>query len=284
MVTGTDRGEILHPVEVELLCTFAEVAAPFPLEVPSSGVTEIERLVMFQGARELMTERGLADENGPLGVADDFVYLLRNATGVLDLVLAEERTTFAAVVLTYRDEALLVTQDLTDPEGLIRMTAATLDEAVDALIRLVPKLNAAPTAPFSLPHKAIDAALRDMRARAPEPDPYVSDVDDVTELRQPPRLPAEEIDDLLRSHGIDDRLARKMVTQLQPVLGNGQAGLAKRDNTEDQWRRAGEEVRWLDTHRGRFRLAEDGDWMSVNPFTADDLRSAVRTLAATIRS
>src|SRR4051812_48349988 len=118
MATGVDRGHALHPVEVELLCTFAEVAAPFPLEVPSSGVTELERLVMYQGARELMTERGLADEAGPLGVADDFVYLLRNATGVLDLVLGQERPTLAAVVLTYRDEALLVTQDLTDPEQL----------------------------------------------------------------------------------------------------------------------------------------------------------------------
>jgi hypothetical protein len=284
MVTGTDRSEILHPVEVELLCTFAEVAAPFPLEVPSSGVTQLERLVMFQGARELMTERGLADENGPLGVADDFVYLLRNATGALDLMLAEERTTLAAVLLTYRDEALLVTQDLTDPDRMVRMTAATLDEAVDALVRLVPTLDAAPTAPFSLPRKAIEDAMRAMRARVPEPDRSVSDVDDTVELRQPARVPAEEIDDLLRAHGIDERLARKMVTQLQPVLGNGQAGLAKRDDTEDQWHRAGAEVRWLDTRRGRFRLAEDDDWMSVNPFTTDDLRSALRTLAAVIRA
>jgi ESAT-6 protein secretion system EspG family protein len=284
MVTGTDRGEILHPVEVELLCVFAEVVAPFPLEVPSSGVTELERVVMFQGARELMTERGLADENGPLGVADDFVYLLRNATGVLDLVLAEERQTMAAVVLAYREEALLVTQDLADPDRMIRMAAATIDEAVDALVRLVPRLDAAATAPFSLPRKAIAAALGAMRARMPEPDLSVSDVDTTVEIRQPQRMSTEEIDDLLRAHGIDERLARKMVTQLQPVLGNGQAGLARRDDTEDQWRRVGDEIRWLDTRRGRFRLAEDGDWMSVNPFTADDLRSALRTLAATIRT
>src|SRR5919198_6172135 len=138
MTLEMDRGELMHPVEVELLCAFAEVAAPFPLELPASGTTEVERLVMYQGAREMLTERGLADEAGPLGLADDFVYLLRNATGVLDLVLATDRPTLGAVVLTYRDEALLVTQELGDPDRMVRMKAVTLDDSVEDLVRLVP--------------------------------------------------------------------------------------------------------------------------------------------------
>ena len=74
-----------------------------------------------------------------------------------------------------------------------------------------------------------------------------------------------------------------MVTHLQPVLGSGQAGVAKRDDTEDQWHRAGDELRWVDTPRGRFRLAEDGEWISVNPFAVDELRATLRRLAATVR-
>ncbi|HEV8557363.1 MAG TPA: ESX secretion-associated protein EspG [Actinophytocola sp.] len=283
MTVGTDRGELMHPVEVELLCAFAEVDAPFPLEVPSSGLTEVERLVMFQGASQLLSERGLADEAGPLGLADDFVYLLRNATGVLDLVLAKEKPVFGAVVLTYRDEALLVTQELGTPDRMIRMKAVSLDDSVEDLIGLIPGLAAPSSTPFNLPRQAVEKAFRTMLARVPEPVVDSSDVDSTAEIRVPDPLSAEEIDDLLRAHGIDDRVARRMITHLQPVLGSGQAGVAKRDETEDQWRRAGEELRWLDTPRGRYRLAEDGEWLSVNPFAPDELRTRLRRLASTIR-
>jgi ESAT-6 protein secretion system EspG family protein len=270
----TDTGEYLHPVEVDLLCTLAEVTAPFPLQIPSTGLSEIDRQVMFSGAREQLTDRGLADEDGPLGVAEDFVYLLRSATGVLDLMLAAEEISLGAAVLTYRDEALLVVQDLAEAAGMIRMTALTLDESVDELLRLIPALEAPMTAPFSLPRRAVQDAFDAIVARMPEPG---------DEAGHPDPMSSQEIDELLRSHGIDDRVARRMVAQLQPVLGNGQAGVARRDDTEDQWHRVGDELRWLDTERGRFRLVDDGEWMSVNPLTHEEIRAGLRRLAAGIR-
>lgn len=265
-------GDPLLPVEVDLLCAFAEVEAPFPLEVPASGRSEIERRYRYREAREQLTARGLADENGPLGVAEDFVFLVRSGTGALDLVLATEKTDLAAVVLTHRDESLLVTQDLADPEAVIRMKAATLDEAVDDLMRLVPRMDAPMTAPFSLPRRALEDAFTAMMARMPEEDGA-----------RPEQLTASEVDELLRSHGIDDRVARRMVSVLQPVLGNGQCGNARRDDSEDQWHRVGDELRWLDTDRGRFKLAGDDTWMSVNPLPADDIRKELRRMAARTR-
>lgn len=262
-----ESGELLHPVEVDLLCTFAEVDAPFPLEVASTGHTEVERQVMFHGAREHLTERGLADEQGPLGVAEDFVYLLRSATGVVDLVLATEEIGFAAVVLSYQEEALLVTQDMHDPLRAIRMKALTVDDAVDALLYLVPELDAAMTAPFSLPRRAVTEVFEVMMSRMPEPS-------------APDQMSSGEIEELLRSHGIEDRMTRRMLTHLQPVVGNGQAGLARRDDTEDQWHRDGEELRWLDTERGRFQLAGDAEWLSVNPLPRADIRAEFRRLIA----
>lgn len=282
MTLGIDLGQLMHPVEVELLCAFAEVAAPFPLEVPSSGQTDVERLVMFQGAGQLLSERGLADENGPLGLADDFVYLLRNATGVLDLVLCEEKPVFGAAVLTYRDEALLVTQELGTPERMIRMKAVTLDDSVADLAGLIPTHEGSVTSPFNLPRRAVETVFRAMLTRLPEPADS-SDVDSTGPVSVPDPLSAQEIDDLLQEHGVDERTARRMVTHLQPVLGSGQAGLARRDQSEDQWHRVGDELRWLDTPRGRYRLAEDGEWISVNPLTAEELRTTLRRLAATIR-
>lgn len=266
-------GERLLPVEVDLLCVFAEVEAPFPLEVPASGTTGIEQRMLFRSAREQLTERGLADENGPLGVAEDFVFLLRSSTGVLDLVLRTEKTGLAVALMTHRDESLLITQELTDADGgVVRMKAVTLDEAVDDVMRLVPRVEAPLIAPFSLPRRAIEDAFTAMMSRMP-----------ATEGGAPEPLTAQEIDELLRSHGIDDRVVRRMVSHLQPVLGNGQAGVARRADDAEQWQRVGEELRWLDTERGRYRLAGDDSWMSVNPLPREEIRAELRRLAAQTR-
>jgi hypothetical protein len=269
MELESNLGERLLPVEVDLLCVFAEVEAPFPLEIPATGATGIEQRMRFRDAREQLTDRGLADENGPLGVAEDFVFLLRSCTGVLDLVLAAEKLDLAVALMTHRDEALLVTQKLSDPDGIIRMKAVTLDEAVGDLMKLVPKVDAPRTAPFSLPRRAIEDAFQAMMDRGDD---------------EPPNLTGQELDELLAARGIDDRVTRRMVSHLQPVLGNGQAGVARRDDSEDQWERTGEELRWLDTERGRYRLAGDGEWMSVNPLPREDMRAGLRKLAGQTRS
>lgn len=262
-------GERLLPVEVDLLCVFAEVEAPFPLEVPATGQTGIEQRMRFREAREQLTGRGLADENGPLGVAEDFVFLLRSCTGVLDMVLATEKLDLAVALMTHRDESLLVTQQLSDPDGVIWMKAVTLDEAIGDLMRLVPRVEAPRTAPFSLPRRAIEDAFDAMTSRGSD---------------EPESLTGQEIEELLAAHGIDDRVTRRMVSHLQPVVGNGQAGVARRDDTEDQWQRAGDELRWLDTERGRYRLAGDDAWMSVNPLPRDEFRAELRRLAGQTRS
>lgn len=260
-------GERLLPVEVDLLCTFAEVEAPFPLDIQATGMTGIEQRMRFRDAREQMTDRGLADENGPLGVAEDFVFLLRSCTGVLDMVLATEKLDLAVALMTHREESLLVTQRLSDPDGEIRMKAVTLDEAVGDLMRLVPRVEAPRTAPFSLPRRAIEEAFAAM-----------------TDRGEAESLSSQEIDELLAARGIDDRITRRMVSHLQPVLGNGQAGVARRDDSEDQWQRSGAELRWLDTDRGRYRLAGDDKWMSVNPLPREEMRDELRRLAGQTRS
>lgn len=50
----------------------------------------------------------------------------------------------------------------------------------------------------------------------------------------------------------------------------------------NDWRRLGEELRWLDAERGRFKLTGGSEWTSVNPLFAIELSSAVRQLAAAI--
>ncbi|SMD16166.1 ESX secretion-associated protein EspG [Kibdelosporangium aridum] len=262
----------LHPVEVDLLCTFAEVRPPFPLEIPETGLSEQERAVVFHVAREQLTERGLADEQGPLGLADEFVHLLRFGGGVLDLVVAEEKTTVGAVVLAYRDDALIVVQRAADPFGTVVLRRVTLDQAVDELYDIIPRLDAAPATPFTLPRKALQSAFDALIADLPTED-------DVRPRKLPPRV----VEEILAQHGVDDRVSRRMVQYLQPVLGNGQAGVARRSGPDDDWHRTGDEIRWLDTENGRYQLGGDGDWMSVNPFAPAEIRAALRKLAAGLR-
>ncbi|MBM7772087.1 hypothetical protein JOD54_002291 [Actinokineospora baliensis] len=276
-MTAPVPGVALHPVEVDLLCAFAEVQPPFPIEVPAAAASDQERGALYRAAAEELAARGLADDSGPLDVAEEFVYLLRACTGVLDVVVNGGTGTLAVAVLVTGDEALVLTQDQADPNGLIRMWAATLDEALDRVSRMIPRADTPLTAPFSVPLRPLEEAFAVMLARMPEPD----------QPGAPNPMGQAEIDDLLRAHGIDDRVTRRMVAHLQPVLGNGQSGVAVRDETEDQWRRVGDELRWLDTGRGRYRLASvsgvDGSWLSVNPLGRDDLLAALRSLAYAAR-
>ncbi|MBM7772084.1 hypothetical protein JOD54_002288 [Actinokineospora baliensis] len=253
----------LHPVEVDLLCTFAEVATPFPLRVGGA----MDRASAFATARAELARRGLADGRGPRGVASDFVHLLRNSAGTLDLMIARLGQSRGALILAQRDEALLVRQDIGLPGARVYLEALSLYDAIERLVDLVPEHGAGMAAPFSLSQRALDKAYRAIQAA-------------IGESRQPRKLHADDVDRLLRDSGIDETTARRMTTHLHPVLGNGQVGAAVRRGYADVWGRLGDELRWLDTGKGRFRLGTDTDgWVSVNPLTRDDLRAGVRSLA-----
>lgn len=266
MIISARSAVTVGAAEVDLLCTAAASAPPFPLRVPSAGTTTDERRAVLRAAGENLAARGLADERGPLGVAEAFAYLLQDAVMTLDLVLSVGENVLGAVLLARQDLAVLTTQEL-GGTGSLCMAEMSLDDAVDELLRLIPDHEAAFTAPFSLPKAALDRVYRVLLSRKGDP------------------LGRDEFDELLVANGIDDRLARRLVTHLQPVLGNGQMGLATRAGYANQWQRVGPELRWLDTGRGRFQLVEgdDGGWLSVNPMHGNDIAAAVRGLALSLR-
>jgi hypothetical protein len=276
MTIGARSAVPLGVAEVDLLCSAANSAPPFPLRIPNAGKTIHERRIVLRLAMEHMAERGLADESGPLGVAEAFAYLLQDCTLALDMVLATGDDVFGAVILARQDIAVLATQDLAIKDlaagSPVQMAEMRLDDAVDELLGFVPSHEAAMTSPFSLPTGALDRVHRALLAREDR-----GGID-----------PAEWAD-LLTRYGIDDRTARRLVSYLQPVLGNGQIGLATRAGYAMEWRRVGGELRWLDTEKGRFQLVAssggdaDGEWMSVNPMHANDLSNAVRRMAGELR-
>ena len=266
MIISARSAVAVGAAEVDLLCAAANAAPPFPLRVPSRGTSVHERRLELRAAGEQLAARGLADESGPLGVAEAFAYLLQECTLSLDLVLSVGTDVLGAVLLAKQDFAVLTTQQLTD-DAPLGMAELRLDDAVDELIGFVPPHEPAMTAPFSLPTGALDRVYRDVLARRGR------------------EVTPEEWDELLARHGVSDRLARRLISYLQPVLGNGQVGLATRGGYAQAWQRVGAELRWLDTERGRFQLVsgEDSEWMSVNPMHANELASAVRRMAGELR-
>jgi hypothetical protein len=263
-----DRATVLDAsldgAELDLLCTFAGVTAPFPLRVRTAGPSYRHRQESFRAARDRLSARGLADERGPLGVAATFVELLRTGPRTLDLVLSVGADRLGAVLLAHRGPAVLGVRDLDDDSGGVRLVELPVDEAVDELVLLIPELDAPLTTPFNLPRRALHAVYQQLLDRGDD------------------RMGTHELDDVLRAHGIDDRLANRMVSLLQPVLGSGQAGLSERGGYAGEWGRVGEELRWLDTKQGRFRLAGNSEWVSVNPLFANELAAEIRHLAAAI--
>jgi EspG family len=267
MIISARSAVPIGAAEVDLLCTAANADAPFPLRIPSFGTTIHERRIALKLASEQLAARGLADERGPLGVAEAFAFLLQDCTLALDMVLSVGKDVMGAVLLARQDIAVLTTQQLTGDEPL-RMAELRLDDAVDELIGFVPPHDAAMTSPFSLPAGALDRVHGALLER-----------------RENGFVTTEEWADLLARHGIDDRTARRLVNFLQPVLGNGQVGLATRAGYAMDWRRVGNELRWIDTEKGRFQLVagSDADWMNVNPMHAADLSAAVRRMAGELR-
>jgi hypothetical protein len=260
----------LHPYEVDLLCTYAEVEPPFPLEVPSSGTTELERSVVFQAALQTLEARGLANEGGPLGPAEEFVRLLRDRGGALDVVVVDEKSTTRAVAMVDGHTALLAVQRSDEEDEVVRLRSMPIDRAVDALVRLIPEVEQAGSSPISVPLRALRAAESEMARR----------IEDGEAFRE------AELPDLLEHNGVDERVLRRMIAHLQPVLGQGQLGATKPNGLHGEDRedvRFGAELSWLDTPRGRYKVSQDGEWVSANPLAREDLRNAVRRLLAPLR-
>ena len=216
--------------EVDLLCAAANAAPPFPLRIPNFGTTIRDRRFALQLASEQLAARGLADERGPLGVAEAFAYLLQDCTLALDMVLSVGTDVLGAVLLARQDIAVLTTQQLTADEPL-RMAELRLDDAVDELIGFVPPHEAAMTSPFSLPTGALDRVHRALLERRDHGTRHARGVGRTC------------------SPGTASTTgtARRLVSYLQPVLGNGQVGLATRGGYAKEWRRVGDELRWIDT-------------------------------------
>lgn len=242
-------------VELDLL---AGAKFPFPLRIPSFGRIDGEREVLLRAAGATLKASGLADEDGPAGIAADVVAALRHRRGTVDLVVADGDRTIAAVALVCRSWALLCHQRLDDDlTGMVRVSRVPEAALADELFALVPDRAAARSMPITLPAHAVDAASG------------LACGDDREHER---RLP-----DLVRDCGGDPGVLDRLAGLLSTVVGRGQLG-ATHGST-----RLGAELSWLDGPHGRVRINGATGWVSVNPLRHNDLRFALGELALASR-
>jgi hypothetical protein len=254
-VTGIAGRDWVHigQIELDLLATHAGVAVPFPLRVPSFGRIPAERDLLLATAGQTLWLRGLADADGPRGLAAEIVTALRKHRGAIDLVLTDPQRTVGVVALVYGSWALLCAQTLDDdPAGPITVWRGPEMLLTDEVHRLIPRRAAANVLPITLPGAIVH--------------------------------PPEEIDERrlreqVREHGGDPVALDQLVGVLPSVAGQGQLGVTRGGL------RAGPELSWLDGPRGRVGVRPtDGGWVSVNPLRPANIHAALSELVTIARA
>jgi hypothetical protein len=253
-VTVTADRDTVHigQIEFDLLATHAGVRVPFPLRVPSFGRISTERDLLLATAGQTLWLRGLADADGPRGVAADVVTALREHRGALDLVLTDPGRTVGVVALLHGSSALLCTQTLDDdPACQIHVWRGSQRLLTDRLYRLIPDRPGANVLPVALPGAVV----------------HPTEETDERRLREQ-----------VREHGGDPAALDQLAGMLPSLVGRGQLGVTRGGL------RAGPELSWLDGPRGRVRVSRtEGGWVSVNPLRPGDIRAALSELVTIAR-
>lgn len=255
-------------VELELLATYAGAELPFPLQVPAYGRVPPERDVLFATAGETLRLRALADQDGPLGLADRLVALLAGRAAGIDLVLGGPDWESGAVALVSGGgaDALLCLQRLNDAERhIVEAYDVTGDALADELFSLVPALHGGHAIPLRLPLRAVRAAHDLLTSAEREVD-------------------QERLYEELHAGGVEPAAAGKLAALLHPLEGYGQMGVTRR-RADGEDVRVGSELSWIDTPAGRYRISstDDGGWVSINPLHPDELFAALRDLVGRAR-
>jgi hypothetical protein len=252
-------------VELDLLAAYAGAELPFPLQVPSFGRVPPERDLLFAGAGETLRLRGLADDDGPVGLADRLVALLSRRSGAVDLVLGGAGWESGAVALVDRTAAVLCLQRFNPAEHhLVDAYLVDADALAGEVYSLVPELAGGHTIPLRLPLRAMTAAH------------------DLLTSASAGTSVEREVDDALRDGGVDATAAEKLASVLHPLTGYGQLGVT-RPGAGGEDVRVGHELSWIDTPTGRYRIDSTGStrgeadgWVSINPLHPDELFTLVR--------
>ncbi|GAB3493207.1 ESX secretion-associated protein EspG [Amycolatopsis cihanbeyliensis] len=267
-MTVTTEPPVEHGVpfslpELDLLATFAGERFPFPLRVPSFGRIEGERKALLGGAAQALSERGLATARGPVGAAADLVTALREHRSTVDLVVVDRGKATGVLAMVHGRRAVVCRQSIGGTPGPVAVTRVTATALTDEFTNRIPRVEAAPAAPITLPPGVVGDATR------------------LLENTAGIAAPRKRVRTLIRERGGDEAAVDALVELVPPVTGRGQLGTVVR--------RAGGaerplELSWLDSPQGRIRVDNDArGWVSINPLRRGELVRVLREAATLAR-
>jgi hypothetical protein len=242
---------VLTTREYEVLWSALDLGRmPYPLDVPSHGVTGPERARVVEDARRSLRERGLlhgdrfdADLEAALRVLADpnvSVDAVGYAGGPLRGLAAADRG--GAVLAAVDNDHLAL--------AVIRPTALAA-----SVVQVMPSGRPGRGQAMSVSYDALRRAVAPDEA---DYDPFAEDLERDALLRA--GVPAADADTLLD-------LANNRVA-------GGQFGVNGADRRRGTTHRAATLVTWFDTHRGRYLMVREDGWLSLSP--ADDQRITAR--------
>ncbi|QFU91900.1 ESX secretion-associated protein EspG [Amycolatopsis sp. YIM 10] len=262
MTAATDTGSArFELVELDLLGTFAGARLPFPLRVPSFGRIEGERKALLAAAGQALAERGLADADGPAGVAADLVTALREHRNAVDLVVVDGAAVTGVVAMVLGQHAVVCSQSIGGAPGPVTVARVSAAALTGEFTSRIPPLEAAPTMPLTLPPGVVGDATR------------------LLENTAGIAAPRQQVRTLVRERGGDETTVDALVGLLASVPGRGQLGAVVRSPAGTTERPL--ELSWLDSPQGRVRVDHDASgWVSVNPLRHSELVRVLREAAA----
>lgn len=239
----------LSTAEYEVLWSHLDLGQmPYPIAVPTNGVTAVERAEVVERAWRSLGERRLADGREP----DHDLALMLRALASPEIsvdVVADVGGLSRALVVRGHDVAVLA---MLDHEGLtlvrIRPTALAI-----AAADLLPDSPPGPGNAFTFPQEALRAAV------AEEDDDLADD---------PFYGGGSEQDALVRA-GMTIADARTLTELADRRIHSGQFGVRARDWLRGSGVSESRLVNWFDTDAGRYLVVRENDWISVTPAGVD---------------
>ncbi|MEU6642787.1 ESX secretion-associated protein EspG [Saccharomonospora sp. NPDC046836] len=251
--------------ELDLLGAYAGTSFPFPLRVPSFGRIEGERNALLAAAGQALSERGLATDHGPLGVAADLVTALREHRNTVDLVVVGPDTVIGVVAMVHGPRAVVCRQKIGGTPGPVTVTRVAAADLTDEFANQIPQAAAAPAMPITLPPRVVGDATR------------------LLENTAGTAAPRKRVRTLVRERGGDEAAVDALVNLLPSVTGRGQLGAALRSTAGAVERPL--ELSWLDSPQGRVRVDDDArGWVSINPLRHSELVRVLGEAATLARS
>jgi len=253
----TEPDLVLSARDVDLLLEVLDLPRPpYPLTVPSVGLTATERAEMTAEMFAGLAERGLATGTTP---GPRVVYTLDTLCRhriALDVVGYVDGEPAMAVAVVSDSGGVLAVQH----GDVLRMSGIRPTAQASALVGLLPPGRPGAASAITVSYRAVAHAAGEGASFAD--DPFEDDDERVTLTRA----------------GVSTKDAQVLTTLTAERIGGGQFGVSVPGRRPGRPYRSPRPVCWSDTRNGRYLVVREDDWLSVSPADNDRIEGRVTRL------